>query len=120
MGLDDFDIFIIIMVALLVFCLVLPAIIEMIFTIRVNKKNKFYDKKVSKFFYKTELTKPPLFVEIAPRGYGKLKFVLETVEKLYSEAYQDKPASTNMCFKREGKIEAYREVLNLLRAVINE
>lgn len=73
-----------------------------------------------KFVDPFKINKPKNKILFAPRGYGKLKFVLEAVEKLYSEAYQDKPASTNMCFKREGKIEAYREVLNLLRGVIND
>lgn len=72
---------------------------------------KFYDKK--------KLSQP-LHIKIAPRGYGKLKFVLETVEKLYSEAYLTKTNTPDMVYKREGKIEAYREVLKLLRAVINE
>lgn len=73
---------------------------------------KFYDKK--------NLTQKQVLVKFAPRGYGRLRFVLDTVEQLYSEAYLMKPNTYDMFLKREGKIEAYREVLKLLRTVINE
>lgn len=73
-----------------------------------------------KFYNKKKLLNKPVLIKITPRGYGKLKYVLETVEKMYAKIYSEKPDSVNACIRREGMLQAYRDVLNLLRGVIND